>query len=124
MAHGQRSAGGARAIGVRVKAPGGRYTGDADELLRSVCEGPQIEKIHYCVPFAGLTWEVDVYEGDRAGVVLAEVELEREDQPFSKPDWAGLEVSGDPRFKKTALLRLRARAGRPSTAAEILATPH
>ena len=76
------------------------------------------------MPFAGLTWEVDVSEGDLAGVVLAEVELERGDQPFSKPDWAGLEVSGDPRFKKTALLRLRARAGRPLTAAEILANPH
>src|SRR4051812_10818015 len=95
--------------------------GDADEMLRSVCEGPQVEKIRYYVPFAGLTWEVDVYQGDLAGIVLAEVELEREDQPFSKPDWAGLEITGDPRFRKTALLRLRAEAGRPLTTAEILA---
>ena len=97
--------------------------GDADEMLRSVCEGPQIEKIRYCVPFAGLIWEVDVYQGDLTGVVLAEVELEREDQPILKPDWIGLEVSRDPRFKKVALLTLRAEAGRPLTTAEILTIP-
>ena len=96
---------------------------DADELLRSVSEGPQTEKIRYCVPHGGLIWEVDVYQGNLAGVVLAEVELEREDQPFAKPDWVGLEVSGDPRFKKISLLRLRAEAGRPLTTAEILTIP-
>jgi CYTH domain-containing protein len=97
--------------------------GDADALLRHVCEEAPIEKIRHRIPFAGLTWEVDVYQGDLAGVVLAEIELEREDQPFPKPDWVGVEVSGDPRFAKRAMLRLRTQIGRGLTTAEILAVP-
>src|SRR4051812_10488219 len=49
----------------------------ANEMLRSVCEGMQIEKVRYDVPHAGLVWEVDVYQGSLTGVILAEVELER-----------------------------------------------
>lgn len=95
----------------------------ADEMLRSVCGGMQIEKVRYDVPHAGSVWEVDVYRGELAGVILAEVELEHEDQPFSKPDWVGLEVSGDPRFKKAFLVRLRAEMGRPLSMTELLAMP-
>jgi adenylate cyclase len=94
----------------------------ADEMLRSVCAGVQVEKLRYDVIHAGVTWEVDVYQGSLSGVILAEVELQHEDQPFSKPDWAGLEVSGDPRFKKAAMLRLRQETGRPLTIERILAT--
>ncbi|TDR90159.1 CYTH domain-containing protein [Enterovirga rhinocerotis] len=93
---------------------------DADEMLRSVCQGEQVEKIRHNVFHDGLKWEVDVYQGSLSGIVLAEVELQREDQPFSKPDWVGQEVSGDPRFKKAAMLKLRRQVGRPLTISGIL----
>lgn len=93
---------------------------DAEAMVGAVCQGCLIEKTRYCVPHAGLTWVVDVYEGDLTGIVLAEVELEHEDQVFTLPDWAGLEVSGDVRFRQTTLLRLRAELGHPLTPALIL----
>lgn len=92
----------------------------ADEMLRNVCDGMQIEKTRHEVPHGDLIWEIDVYGGLLAGVVLAEVELESEDQPLLPPDWIGAEVTGDPRFKKEAMLRLARQAGRPLTVAAIL----
>ncbi|GJD53838.1 hypothetical protein OPKNFCMD_6617 [Methylobacterium crusticola] len=56
-----------------------------------------------------------------ADVSLAEVELEHEEQASEVPDWAGPGVSGDPRFRQSALLRLPAQAGRPLTLPMILA---
>ncbi|NGM38507.1 CYTH domain-containing protein [Methylobacterium sp. DB0501] len=93
---------------------------DAEAMVSAMCQGCLIEKTRYCIPHAGLTWVVDVYEGDLAGMILAEVELEHEDQVFALPDWAGLEVSGDVRFRQTTLLRLRAELGRPLTPALVL----
>ncbi|RVU20770.1 CYTH domain-containing protein [Methylobacterium oryzihabitans] len=85
---------------------------DAEAMMRGLCAGDLIEKTRYEVPHAGLTWEVDVYEGSLAGIVLAEVELDHDDQPFEAPDWTGREVTGDPRFRQATLLRLGAEAGR------------
>lgn len=93
----------------------------ADEMFSSICTGMQIEKARYEVPHAGMNWEVDIYEGALAGVALAEIELEREDQTFAKPDWAGQEVTGDPRFKKAAMLDILAETGQPLTNAILLA---
>jgi adenylate cyclase len=93
----------------------------ARAMLGTVCAGTIIEKVRYEVPHDGLTWEVDVYQGDLLGVTLAEVELEDEEQPFARPAWIGAEVSGDPRFKKAAMLELRQTLGRPMTIRDILA---
>jgi len=77
---------------------------DGREMLEGLCEGPLIEKTRHEVPVAGHLWEVDVFEGDNAGLVVAEVELGRADEPFVKPGWAGEEVSHDPRYYNAALV--------------------
>ena len=71
---------------------------DAREMLDTLCHEPLIEKQRYRVDFGGLTWEVDEFEGANAGLVVAEVELEREDQPFERPPWLGREVTHDPKY--------------------------
>lgn len=75
---------------------------DAEQLLK-LCDGPLIEKVRHVVVYKGLKWEVDEFFGENAGLVVAEVELEREDQPFEKPDWVGQEVTHDPRYFNSSL---------------------
>ena len=79
--------------------------GDAEEMLEHLCAGPLIEKTRYHVTHAGHTWEVDVFEGDNAGLVVAEIELDSEDEVFEKPVWAGDEVSHDPRYYNVCLVK-------------------
>lgn len=62
-----------------------------------------IEKTRHEVPHAGLTWEVDVFGGHLAGLVVAEVELPAADHPVVLPPWAGEEVTDDPRYGNSAL---------------------
>lgn len=78
---------------------------DANALLDTLAEQPLIEKNRYTIPCGGLVWEIDEFFGDNAGLVVAEVELAREDQPFDKPDWVGEEVTGDPRYFNSNLIR-------------------
>lgn len=85
---------------------------DAEEMLVSHCGANTLEKTRYYVAFGGLDWEIDVYEGELAGVVLAEVELDRIDRDVQLPQWAGEEITGRPEYKKSAMLEAR-RAGRP-----------
>jgi adenylate cyclase len=75
---------------------------DAEALL-ALCEGRTVEKTRHYVEHAGLTWEVDVFEGANEGLVVAEIELESEGQPFDLPDWAGEEVSEDIRYYNACL---------------------
>ena len=77
---------------------------DAEELLDQLCMRPLIEKVRYTVVVGAHTWEVDVFEGDNEGLVVAEVELEREDEPFERPDWVGAEVTDDPRYFNANLI--------------------
>jgi CYTH domain-containing protein len=70
-------------------------------LLR--CEEPIIEKTRYLIPAGSHTWEVDVFFGANAGLIVAEIELSREDEPFDKPSWIGEEVSGDVRYYNSNL---------------------
>lgn len=70
---------------------------DAEALL-SLCDGPLIEKTRYLLDHAGTRWELDVFAGDNAGLVVAEVELASEDQAFARPDWLGDEVTQDARY--------------------------
>jgi adenylate cyclase len=73
---------------------------DAEEILRTMCDDRILEKVRNYVPHAGLPWEIDVYDGILNGVVIAEVELDREDRVLELPGWIGKEVTGDPRYSK------------------------
>ena len=64
-----------------------------------------VEKRRYLVPHGGLIWEVDVFEGGHAGLVMAEVELADADQVVDLPDWVGREVSHDDRYANASLSR-------------------
>jgi adenylate cyclase len=70
---------------------------DATALL-ALCEGPLVEKVRHLVLHGGLTWEVDDFLGDNAGLVVAEIELSDEAQAFERPAWLGAEVTGDGRY--------------------------
>jgi CYTH domain-containing protein len=77
---------------------------DANTLLDELCKRPLIEKDRYKIPFAGLTWEVDEFFGENAGLILAEMELESEDQGFDIPEWIAEDVSDDPRYYNANLI--------------------
>lgn len=79
-------------------------TEDANEMLDELCEKPIIEKTRYKIPFAGLTWEIDEFAGVNQGLIVAEVELESEEQAVDCPSWVGEEVSGDPRYFNSNLI--------------------
>jgi adenylate cyclase len=95
---------------------------DAEHMLTGLCIGRTLEKTRSVVPFAGLSWTVDEFRGPLAGIVLAEVELEDENQDFTRPDWVGPEVTGDLRFRQSTLLHL-CRDGSAVGLTEILALP-
>lgn len=76
---------------------------DAESILATSCAGAIVEKTRHCVEYGGKTWEVDVFEGANAGLVVAEIELDSEDEVFERPPWLGREVSGDPRYLNTSL---------------------
>ena len=78
---------------------------DAETLLRELAVSPLIEKTRYRVRHGGHLWELDVFAGANAGLVLAELELERVDEVFERPDWLGAEVSDDPRYFNANLAR-------------------
>ena len=77
---------------------------DADHLL-SLCDRPLIEKTRYQYDYEDLTWEIDEFHGDNDGLVVAEVELESEDQQFKKPDFISEEVTGQEKYYNMMLLK-------------------
>ena len=70
---------------------------DAEQLL-ALCDGPLVRKLRRVVVHAGATWEIDEFQGDNAGLVVAEIELGSEDEAFEAPPWLGAEVTHDPRY--------------------------
>lgn len=78
---------------------------EAQHLLK-LCQGGVIDKRRWLVPSPDgrHTWEVDEFFGDNAGLVMAEVELTSEDDPYEKPDFIGEEVTGDRRYYNSHLL--------------------
>ena len=78
---------------------------DADALLNELCEKPLIEKNRYKIVHQGFTWEVDEFFGENDGLVVAEIELESEEQSFEKPEWVGKEVTGDQRYFNSSLIK-------------------
>jgi adenylate cyclase len=75
---------------------------DARRMLATLC-GRRVAKTRYLVPHAGHVWEVDEFEGDNAGLVVAEIELGRVDEPFELPAWLGQEVTDEARYYNHAL---------------------
>jgi adenylate cyclase len=77
---------------------------DARRMLDELCLEPLIEKTRYVVVHSGLTWEIDEFAGDNAGLVVAEIELDDEAQEIELPPWVGREVTGDPRYLNSNLV--------------------
>jgi adenylate cyclase len=71
---------------------------DANEIINSLCRKPIIEKTRHFVIHDGNTWEIDEFDGDNQGLIVAEIELTEIDAAFSKPDWLGEEVTHDLRY--------------------------
>ena len=78
---------------------------DAEQMLRTLCVQPLIEKTRYIIPAGDLKWEIDEFEGQNKGLLLAEIELSEGSREPEKPDWAGEEVTGDPRYYNLELVR-------------------
>lgn len=76
---------------------------DAQEMLSGMCIGTVIEKVRYRIPYEGFIWEVDEFLGENAGLVVAEIEVSREEEIFMKPGWVGEEVTNDPRYLNSNL---------------------
>ena len=78
---------------------------DAQIMLETLCDRPLIEKTRYRIEYQGLIWEVDEFQGDNSGLIIAEVELTDENQVIELPDWLGVEVSQDPRYYNANLVK-------------------
>jgi adenylate cyclase len=70
---------------------------EAEQLLL-LCEAGIIDKIRYEIPVGKHLYEVDVFSGENEGLILAEIELESENETFEKPNWLGMEVTNDTRY--------------------------
>ncbi|MDJ0962277.1 MAG: CYTH domain-containing protein [Acidimicrobiia bacterium] len=77
---------------------------DANQMLDTLCEEPVIDKTRFIVEHDGMTWEIDEFDGANAGLIVAEVELDSEDQTIELPEWIGDEVSHDPRYFNANLI--------------------
>jgi adenylate cyclase len=76
--------------------------GDARELMK-LRQGRVLEKSRYTVAAGRLTWEIDIFAGDLAGLVIAEIELPSADYDFERPSWLGREITGDKRYYNDSL---------------------
>lgn len=79
---------------------------DARTMLDQVCQQPIIHKQRYLIRYGGFLWEIDEFYGENEGLILAEIELQSEDQEFPKPEWLGKEVSHDGRYYNASLINL------------------
>lgn len=78
---------------------------DAEQMLL-LAQGIIVAKTRHEVPASGLVWEIDVFEGENEGLVLAEIELDFSEQGFSRPSWLGEEVTEDDRYFNSSLSKL------------------
>lgn len=79
---------------------------DAEEILEVAALRPYIDKTRHEIEWGGHTWELDVFYGENEGLVMAEIELDSEDEQFELPPWVGDEVSDDPRYYNANLISL------------------
>ena len=77
---------------------------DAAQMLEELCVRPFIEKTRHLLRFSGADWTVDVFEGENAGLVVAEIELANESQRVTLPPWTGAEVTDDPKYYNSSLV--------------------
>lgn len=80
---------------------------DAREIISIFCGKAVIVKTRHVLEYKGFTWEIDEFLGESEGLVVAEIELDSEDQRFEMPPWLGADVTGDPRYLNAFL------AGKP-----------
>ena len=85
---------------------------DAEQMLSIFCRDDHLEKERFFVQVIGAVWHVDVYGGLLEGVVIAEIELDRERQKVELPTWIGKEVTGDLSYKKINMIAQRQRVPR------------
>ncbi len=77
---------------------------DAEAMLAELCVGAMIDKTRYEIPVGQHLWEVDVFHGDNAGLIVAEIELQDENEPFEHPAWVTEQVTGQARYYNVNLL--------------------
>ena len=77
---------------------------DAQQILDELCAHPLIEKTRYLIPQGEHTWELDIFEGDNQGLIVAEIELESENEAFELPVWVTEDVSHDTRYRNSNLI--------------------
>jgi adenylate cyclase len=77
---------------------------EALELIK-LCEPGTIEKIRHLVKVGSHTFEIGVFQGNNKGLVIAEIELENENDSFEKPPWLGEEVTGHPQYYNSMLIK-------------------
>ncbi len=75
---------------------------DAESILK-LSKNSIIKKTRYTVNHKGQIWEIDQFEGDNQGLVIAEIELKQKDEAISLPNWIGTEISNDDRFYNLSL---------------------
>ncbi|KRT56191.1 CYTH domain-containing protein [endosymbiont of Ridgeia piscesae] len=78
---------------------------EGEAMLVELVDGPVIDKIRYRVRCGAHIWDLDLFHGDNAGLVMAEIELQQENESFQMPEWAGEEVSDDPRYYNASLVK-------------------
>ncbi len=108
-----RRAGAAGALTVKGRTPGIERTefeyaipaADADAMLDVLCLRPVLEKTRYRETWEGRTWEIDVFSGENAGLIVAEVELNSASERVALPPWVTREVTDDPRYINANLIR-------------------
>jgi len=76
---------------------------DAEFMLTNQCENDIIEKNRYLIKYNTHTWEVDEFLSFNKGLIIAEIELENEEEAFEKPEWLGKEVSGEHKYYNSNL---------------------
>lgn len=76
---------------------------EANEMLDAMCDEGRLEKVRHWVTVGGREWEIDEFLGANAGLVVAELEIEREDAVFERPSWLGREVTDDVRYYNASL---------------------
>jgi len=75
------------------------------EMLDQLCKQPQIDKTRYIVEQGKFKWEIDEFYAENEGLLVAEIELDDEQEKFDKPEWLGQEVTEDPRYYNVNLIK-------------------
>lgn len=79
--------------------------GDGISMMKEFVDSPVIEKLRHIAVYKGKTWEIDEFFGDNNGLVVAEIELQSEDEAFELPPWVGECVSNDRRYGNSQLAK-------------------